>query len=504
MQQQLFYERDEQGCLENSGYLVDSFSASGFSKEAARAKLERKYANRLKVTDSFNRRSVSFQSNKNERLHSWLKYREGFSAELVDGLLGRLDLKSGKMVMDPFIGSGTTGIVCKIKGIDTIGFDILPISRIAIRAKEEVYTYDIRELEDIVTRVKKLRPPSGYSGRVNTVPITKYAYPVKNDMFLAYYSDWVRSSQYEPLYKNFLLLAALNSLEAVSYTAKDGQYLRWDHRSQKVIETNNRREKAGRPPLKTKFDKGPIPFAKDIIVEELQAMVSDVRHIQDQGTSENGASICVFQRSVLEALPAMEGNSIDGVITSPPYCNRYDYTRTYALELAFLGLDNEDIKTLRQELLTCTVENRSKIAQIEKVYNENGRSDDFFHVMQILNKNEAIREVLAALHKRQQAGELNNDGIIRMVEGYFTELAFVYAELFRVVKPDAYVAFVNDNVRYAGEIIPVDFISCELATAFGFKVEGILCIEQQKGNSSQQMKRYGRVPLRKSITIWKK
>jgi site-specific DNA-methyltransferase (cytosine-N4-specific) len=323
-------------------------------------------------------------------------------------------------------------------------------------------------------------------------------------MFLAYYSDWVRSSQYEPLYKNFLLLAALNSLEAVSYTAKDGQYLRWDHRSQKVIETNNRREKAGRPPLKTKFDKGPIPFAKDIIVEELQAMVSDVRHIQDQGTSENGASICVFQRSVLEALPAMEGNSIDGVITSPPYCNRYDYTRTYALELAFLGLDNEDIKTLRQELLTCTVENRSKIAQIEKVYNENGRSDDFFHVMQILNKNEAIREVLAALHKRQQAGELNNDGIIRMVEGYFTELAFVYAELFRVVKPDAYVAFVNDNVRYAGEIIPVDFISCELATAFGFKVEGILCIEQQKGNSSQQMKRYGRVPLRKSITIWKK
>ena len=260
----------------------------------------------------------------------------------------------------------------------------------------------------------------------------------------------------------------------------------------------------GRPTsAQTKFDKGPIPFAKDALVEELRAIVGDVRHIQCKG-AENRASISVFQTSVLEALPTVEGNSVDGVITSPPYCNRYDYTRTYALELAFLGLDDNDIKALRQELLSCTVENRSKIAQIEKTYTKHGRPDDFLNVMQILSKNEAIQEVLAALHERRQAGELNNDGIIRMVEGYFTELAFVYSELFRIIKPGAHVAFVNDNVRYAGEVIPVDFISCELAAAMGFEVKKILCIEQQKGNSSQQMKRYGRVPLRKSITIWKK
>ena len=64
----------------------------------------------------------------------------------------------------------------------------------------------------------------------------------------------------------------------------------------------------------------------------------------------------------------------DLVVTSPPYCNRYDYTRTYALELAFLGVDEQRIKQLRQALLSCTVENRSKVEQLRQQYAERGNS----------------------------------------------------------------------------------------------------------------------------------
>jgi DNA modification methylase len=52
--------------------------------------------------------------------------------------------------------------------------------------------------------------------------------------------------------------------------------------------------------------------------------------------------------SCLDLLPRLAAESFDCIITSPPYCNRYDYTRTYALELALLGVDEKALSALRQ------------------------------------------------------------------------------------------------------------------------------------------------------------
>lgn len=54
-------------------------------------------------------------------------------------------------------------------------------------------------------------------------------------------------------------------------------------------------------------------------------------------------------------IPKLPDEILKGVITSPPYCNRYDYTRTYALELVYLGLGDKEVKKMRQDLLSCTV-----------------------------------------------------------------------------------------------------------------------------------------------------
>jgi site-specific DNA-methyltransferase (cytosine-N4-specific) len=66
------------------------------------------------------------------------------------------------------------------------------------------------------------------------------------------------------------------------------------------------------------------------------------------------------------------------------------------------------------------------------------------------------------------------------------------------------VAFVNDNVRYAGEVIPVDLMSIDMAASLGFVPERVSVLPQRKGNSSQQMERFGRVELRKSVIVWRK
>lgn len=211
-----------------------------------------------------------------------------------------------------------------------------------------------------------------------------------------------------------------------------------------------------------------------------------------------------MQNTVLKELPLLEDNSINGVITSPPYCNRYDYTRTYALELVYLGLGEQGIKDMRQTLISCTVESKSKVEQLEEYYKSIGEEDRFINIKNIIDNNNVLNEVKNALNKRKDNGDLNNNGVIRMVEGYFTELAFVYAEIYRACVPGSFVAFVNDNVRYGGEVIPVDFLSSLFAEQFGFKVKKVYCLHQKKGNSSQQMAKFGKVSLRKSITIWEK
>lgn len=45
-----------------------------------------------------------------------------------------------------------------------------------------------------------------------------------------------------------------------------------------------------------------------------------------------------------------------------------------------------------------------------------------------------------------------------MVHNYFYEMCFVIYELARILKNGGIVAMVNDNVRYAGEEVPVDLI----------------------------------------------
>ena len=91
-----------------------------------------------------------------------------------------------------------------------------------------------------------------------------------------------------------------------------------------------------------------------------------------------------------------------------------------------------------------------------------------------------------------------------MVRGYFTEMACVIGECYRVLKPNSRLIMVNDNVRYAGIGISVDLILSDIARALGFEVERILIVPGKKGNSSQQMGAYGCIPLRKCVYVWRK
>lgn len=483
-------------------FLVENFSADDFCPDEARKEIEKKYSGILEITDKFNRKNVSYQLSKKDSLHGWLKYKEGFSADLVNILLDEMGVRQGDWIMDPFMGSGTTALVCQARGINSIGYDIMPVSSVSIRAKSAIFKYDLDEIRALIKDVEALETPQTYKECTPYITITQDAYPEENGKFLHYIATWIDGAGYSEEAKTLLTLCIVNSLERCSYTSKAGQYLGWDCRSKKVINANRIRAEKGQKLLPLKYVRNRILDSKETILEELRHVFADIEAIQNNRADNGKAEIRFIPSSVLYRLPELQENFLAGVITSPPYCNRYDYTRTYALELAYLGLGEQEVKDLRQSLLSCTVESHSKINELRIYYESLDQGARFDYIYRTIKDNAAFHEIMSALEQRKRNGDLNNNGVIRMVEGYFTESAFVYAELYRVCRAGAMVAFVNDNVRYGGEVIPVDFLSSSFAEQFGFKVKKIYSLKQQKGNSSQQMARFGRVALRKSITIW--
>jgi len=494
----------DEDSLDESSYVVQHFSANNFYPDKERIKIEKHFEKVLDVTDKFNRQSVSYQLSKKDLIHSWLKYKEGFSADLVNIFLKEMGAKPDDLIMDPFMGSGTTALVCQMNGINSIGYDIMPISTVSINAKSNVLNYDVTSLSKIRNALAGLSVPHNYKKDTPVITITESAYPDQNSKFFSYIQEWIGKFNFSDIEKNLLTLCVVNSLERCSFTRKDGQYLGWDYRSQKVIDANASRVARGKKPFPIKVVRDPICDGKATVLEEFDHVISDISIIQESFKDNTGATIDYKQSSVLYELPKLPDNILKGAITSPPYCNRYDYTRTYALELVYLGLREKTIRDLRQSLLSCTVESKSKANELEAFYSSIGQKDRYDYILKKIQSNGAFQEVMGALEKRMANGDLNNNGVVRMVDGYFTELAFIYAELFRVCKPGAYVVFVNDNVRYGGEVIPVDFLSSSFAEQFGFETKEVYCLKQQKGNSSQQMAKFGRVALRKSITVWVK
>lgn len=451
--------------------------------------LESRFANKLKINRLLNRRLVSFQANRNKPAYRWFKYKEGFSEPLIQYLLDHLGLESGRVV-DPFAGTGTALFVASERGIDTVGIELLPVGCEVMEVRKLIVGGRVEALREALARWSKERPwHDGAAGRLFPhLRITQGAFPAETEHCLVTYLAALENEL--PDIAKLLRLAALCILEEISYTRQDGQYLRWDYRS-------------GRQQGKIPFDKGRIVPFDEAIGQKLNEISTDLLpHRSTLDLFSYGGppgAIDVVRGSCLNLLPTMAAASFDGLITSPPYCNRYDYTRTYALELALLGVSEIGIRDLRQAMLSCTVENRTK-PELAKTF----PADVFSRASAVFDGQQELGVILDYLDQQKELGALNNPGIPRMVRNYFFEMALVIFECARLLRPGAPLVMVNDNVRYGGAMIPVDLILSDFAEQAGFDVETIWVLPIGKGNSSQQMGAHGRQEMRKCIYIWRR
>ena len=290
------------------------------------------------------------------------------------------------------------------------------------------------------------------------VAITEKAFPAGTESDLANARAFI-STIGDPDTKLMLDMACMSVLESVSFTQKDGQFLRWDQRSGKS--------------RSAMFHKKTIWRLKDALERRLDEMFRDLALVHE--LYGKGAP-CFVVGSSLEYLEKLPSGSYDMAITSPPYANRYDYTRSYALELAWLGVDQEGFKALRQKMLSSTVENKSKLQWLVDTYSDPRLVQS---AIEMYENQAALHEVLEVLREAQT--QLSNRHVVRMMEGYFLEMAVVVAELGRIITPGGVVAMINDNVQYHGQEVPVDFILADFAEQSGFVCEHVWTLPRGKG-----------------------
>ena len=455
-------------------------TAKPLPSTAQRDALHARFSDRLVVREELTRRLVSYQANKWQPGLRWVRYKEGFSADLVRDALREAD----GPVLDPFAGIGTTALVASGEGRQATAIEIMPVgvrtARAIVHAANDVDRAAIEAAGGALLKsLRNSEAPTAF--RFPHVPITRHAFPHATEAAIAKARAFLADLEDEAM-RTILDVACMSVLEEVSYTRKDGQYLRWDSR-------------CGRE-LRSGMDKGPIPDFDSVLERRLAEIAEDAPEL---AARYGGKVPRLIQGSSLKELARLPSDSMGLAITSPPYANRYDYTRTYALELAWLGYDRKGFGALRQSLLSATVENRSKANLLDRDY---PRQEVLALAKSVVSNQAALAEPVREL--RRQRDELGNPNVIQLVTNYFLEMAVIVAELARILRPGGRVVMVNDNVQYHGEEVPVDLILSDFAESCSLVCEEISVLPRGKGNASQQMARFGRREIRKCVYHWRK
>jgi DNA modification methylase len=441
-----------------------------------REELEERYAHLLEERFAL-RQHVTYVPNKSIPIQRWFRYKEAFSSDLVRLFLREFGAAPHThRVFDPFVGCGSTVLAAKQVGFGAWGIDILPVAvfvaRVKLRGAEEYNLDALGEAIDDMLHMPYSAPTITAPGDVR---IIRKAYTEDTLDQILFFQEQIEAVQDDQI-RDFLQLALLAVLESVSHTSKDGQYLRL------------------RPTARLSDVREALSIQLDMMWDDLTGVGQQTLRLRPSTGSghRSGQALlgwespktttnahCYVAQADARDFAHKFDDHADVIITSPPYLNRYDYSRIYSLELCLGFVETfEQLKAVRHSLLRSHIESRP--APTDAVHHP------------------ALVEVLQNL----QGQKLNNPRIPIMIKGYFEDMNLVFRQLARVCRPNAKVALVVANARFHGELIPVDLILSELAGDAGFQTEKIY-VTRYKGNSSQQMGRFGRVAVRESVALWR-
>jgi hypothetical protein len=371
-------------------------------------------------------------------VHNWYRFALSYPDHLVDQMLHKFGVGRQHTVLDPFVGTGTTLIECKKKGIPSVGLDANPVTAFASKVKT---TWDI-DLAEFDRRRKELlgsiREPLRAIGRQYPLQLSfDDVLPSGQALLDGNAVDIGATEQIQrllprnwlsdiPLRKTLVVKGAIDALPDDAITDAFCLALA------SVVVTDVSNLGFGPEVYVSKKKRDADVFGA--FAGKLRCIKRDlgiVQQIPNQGTT---TVYCADARN----LAAVIDGPIDFVITSPPYPNEKDYTRTTRLELILLGFiaQKSDLRRVKEEML------RSHTRNIYVA------DDDSAYIADIPEIQELSQEIE---QRRIERGATSGFERLyhRVVTEYFGGMYRVLEQLQQVMPPGGQVALVvGDQMSY--------------------------------------------------------
>jgi DNA modification methylase len=372
-----------------------------------------------------------------------------FPPHLVRDYCQDFELNHRHRLLDPFCGTGTTLVEAKLQGISACGVEANPFAHLASVVKTD-WRVSSSELVEGARQIANdalaclaqqgIDDQSPFMGEVTALPLRTLSLE-ETKLLLA------DSISPIPLHKALVLLECIKKRA----TLQSYQHQLLALAKALVFKISNLHFGPEIGIGKTKADSPVI----STWLSEVEKMAEDLRQLSEPNSAISEIHLGDARR-INEFLAP---NSIDAVITSPPYPNEKDYTRITRLESVLLGFisTKADLRNLKNDLVRSNTRN---------VYKDD--DDDRW-----VSEFQTIQTIAQAIEQRRvEMGKTSGFEKLygRVARLYFGGMARHLAALRTVLRPGAQLAYVvGDQASYLRVMIRTGQLIAEVAQSLGYE-----------------------------------
>lgn len=361
----------------------------------------------------------------------WRKFKEAFAPELIAQAYEETSVALGRKVkscIDPFGGSGTTGLACQFLDVRATTVEVNPFLADLIESK--LATYDLERLIKDFSKVLST-PRSGKNpNHLISAPLT-FVEPGLDDRFI--FSKRVAKRLCQ-------LMSSINSIR----TLENRRLLKVLLGSVSIDLSNVVVSGKGRRYRSINHSASITPAGVDQkFASAVTRAIFEIRKFADRKSKHYS----LIRGDCRKAIPL--NRRFDMAVFSPPYPNSFDYTDVYNVELWVCGYlsSSADNRKLRMSTLRSHVQLKRE-AHLPKSSSAS--------LTKVLKQFEGIRS------------ELWNKNIPEMIGSYFADMESVLLRLKHTVVTHGRIYIVVGDSQYSQVKVPVAKIICEISEELGF------------------------------------